>query len=289
MYPDHLVKEFNDYLKEVMADYGAVPGILKDAMFYCMQDGGKRIRPVFCMLTAISLNKNFKVVLPTACAIEFIHTYSLIHDDLPAIDDDDLRRGRPSCHKAFGEDMAILTGDALFAESFNLIAQRQNAPAEIKVAVIKEIASASGAMGMVAGQFVDVYYSGKKLSKDKLYYMHQNKTGKLIKASIRCGAMICGAKERQLEGLSRFAEKIGLVFQITDDILDVTSDSKKLGKTAGKDSLQDKNTFPKVWGLEQSRQIAGKNIEEAIASLQGLDLNTRPLQEIANFLLVRKV
>ncbi len=289
MYPDYLVKEFNEYLRKVMSKYNKVPGILKKAMFYCMRNGGKRLRPVLCMLTAISLNKDYKVVLPTACAIEFIHTYSLIHDDLPAIDNDDLRRGKPSCHKAYGEDIAILTGDALFAESFNIIATDQKGSAEDKIAVIKEIAAASGAMGMVAGQFIDVYYSGKKISKNQLDYMHQNKTGKLIRASIKCGAIISGADQNQIKSLSFFARNIGLVFQITDDILDITSNSKTLGKTAGKDSMQDKNTFPSIWGLEESKKIARQKVSQAIGMLKGSGLNTVPLEDIANFLLVRKV
>jgi len=289
MYPDYLVKEFNNYLKVVLSDYTKIPIVLRDAFFCCMQNGGKRLRPVLCMLTAISLNKDFRVVLPTACAIEFIHTYSLIHDDLPAIDNDDLRRGKPSCHKAYGEDIAILTGDALFAESFNIIIQRQIAPPEAKLEIIKEIALASGAMGMVAGQVVDVYYSGKKISKDKLSYMHHHKTGKLIRASVKCGAILSGASKDQINGLALFARDIGLVFQITDDILDITSDSKNLGKTAGKDSMQNKNTFPKIWGIEESKKIARQKVEDAINALSGLDLDTGPLEEIAKFLLVRKV
>ncbi|MGM0366201.1 MAG: polyprenyl synthetase family protein [Actinomycetota bacterium] len=288
MYPDFLVKEFNSYLDEVLATYNKVPGVLREAIFYCIKNGGKRLRPVLCMLSAISLKKDYRVVMPTACAIEFIHTYSLIHDDLPAIDNDDLRRGKPSCHKAFGEDMAILTGDALFAESFHLITRKQIAPAKIKLEVIGEIASASGAMGMVAGQFIDVYYSGKKISRDKLNYMHRNKTGKLITASVKCGAMLSGANQQQIDGLCSFATNIGLVFQITDDILDITSNSKCLGKSTGKDAAQDKNTFPKIWGMEESKKIARLKVKEAKDTIQGLGLDTKPLEEIANFILSRK-
>lgn len=289
MYPDYLVKQFNDYLKQIFDHYRKVPATLREAICYCAQNGGKRLRPVLCMLTALSLGKDVKTVLPTACALEFIHTYSLIHDDLPAIDNDDLRRGRPSCHKAFGEDIAILAGDALFAEAFHIICKHQAGSARAKLSVVQEVASASGALGMVAGQFVDVYYAGKEISKDTLDYMHQNKTGKLIKASVKSGAILSEATDKQIKGLCRFAANIGLVFQITDDILDITSNAQCLGKTAGKDSMQDKNTFPKIWGLSKSKEIARQKVEQAIGALEGIGLDSGPLEEIANFLLTRKV
>ncbi|GAH11959.1 unnamed protein product, partial [marine sediment metagenome] len=191
-----------------------------------VENSGKRFRPILCLLTAKSLGKDYRAVLPTACAIEFIHTYSLIHDDLPSIDNDDLRRGKPTCHKKFGEDIAVLAGDALFAEAFNIIIKYQIADDRTKIKILEEIADASGASGMAAGQIVDVYFTGKKISKKKLEYMHRNKTGKIITASVRCAAILCGVIDDYLKKFTEYSENLGLAFQITDDILDVTSDKR---------------------------------------------------------------
>ncbi len=288
MYPNYLVEKFNSYLYTTLKDYKNAPKVLRDAIYYCIKSGGKRFRPVLCMLTAITMNKNFREVFPTACAIEFIHSYSLIHDDLPSIDNDDLRRGKPTCHKVFGEDIAILTGDALFAEAFNIIIKYQDIDPDIKMEIISEIGEASGAKGMVAGQVIDVFYTGKKLSKKQLEIMHNNKTGKLISASIKCAALICRANPKTISKLVSFSKNIGLVFQITDDILDITSDEKILGKAVGKDKILNKNTFPKIWGLEKSKKIARKKVEEAIGMVEEMDINVKPLVDIAKFLIERK-
>ncbi len=288
MYPNYLVKKFNSYLYKILADYNELPKVLNKAINYSIRNGGKRFRPVLCMLTAISLDKDYKNVLPTACAIEFIHSYSLIHDDLPSIDNDDLRRGKPTSHKIFGEDIAILAGDALFAEAFNIIIKYQDVDCDTKLKVIKEIAEASGAKGMVSGQVIDVFYTGKDLSKKKLEIMDNNKTGKLITASIKCSALICKASEDKLKKLIEFSKNLGLVFQITDDILDITANEETLGKTVGKDEILNKNTFPKIWGLEESRKIAERKVKEAIKIISKLDINTKPLIDIAKFLIDRK-
>lgn len=288
LYPDFIVKLINERLDFYLQDYKAIPDILRKSIKYSIKNSGKRFRPVLCLLTANSLNCSYDKVLPTACAIEFIHTYSLIHDDLPSIDNDDLRRGKPTCHKIFGEDIAILTGDALFAEAFNIILKYQDAENIKKLEVLSEIGEASGALGMVAGQIVDVYFTGKEITKQKLIYMHNNKTGKLITASVRCGAIISGVSQDYLERFTKYSQNIGLAFQITDDILDIISSSDLIGKTAGKDLIQNKNTFPSMYGIEKSRKIAEEKVEQAIEIIKSMDIDYKWLIKIAKFLLLRK-
>ena len=288
LYPDFLVKIINDKIDHYLSGYGQSPQMLKKALVYSMQNGGKRFRPVLCALTAKSLGKSYEQVLPAACAIEFIHTYSLIHDDLPSIDNDDFRRGKPSCHKKFGEDIAILTGDALFAEAFNIILGYQESPADEKVRILYEIGLASGAEGMVAGQIIDVFYAGKKITRKMLEYMHCKKTGKLITASVRCGAILSQATEEYIELFTHFAENIGLAFQITDDLLDLESTLEKTGKTTGKDLMQNKNTFPSMYGIKSSRKIAEEKISAAIEIINRMDIEKEWLVKISRFLLQRK-
>ncbi|MBA7628545.1 Farnesyl diphosphate synthase [subsurface metagenome] len=275
LYPGFLIKEVNKSLGYYVKKYKESPDILKEAIKYSVENSGKRFRPILCLLTAKSLGKDYRAVLPTACAIEFIHTYSLIHDDLPSIDNDDLRRGKPTCHKKFGEDIAVLAGDALFAEAFNIIIKYQIADDRTKIKILEEIADASGASGMVAGQIVDVYFTGKKISKKKLEYMHRNKTGKIITASVRCAAILCGVIDDYLKKFTEYSENLGLAFQITDDILDVTSDKCV-------------NTFPNIWGISKSKEIARDKIDKAIAIIKSMDIDYKWLVNIANFLLVRK-
>ncbi len=275
LYPGFLIKEVNKSLGYYVKKYKESPDILKEAIKYSVENSGKRFRPILCLLTAKSLGKDYRAVLPTACAIEFIHTYSLIHDDLPSIDNDDLRRGKPTCHKKFGEDIAVLAGDALFAEAFNIIIKYQIADDRTKIKILEEIADASGASGMVAGQIVDVYFTGKKISKKKLEYMHRNKTGKIITASVRCAAILCGVIDDYLKKFTEYSENLGLAFQITDDILDVTSDKRV-------------NTFPNIWGISKSKEIARDKIDKAIAIIKSMDIDYKWLVNIANFLLVRK-
>lgn len=276
LYPEFLIKEVNNSLGYYVKKYKESPDILKEAIEYSIENSGKRFRPILCLLTAKSLGKDYRAVLPTACAIEFIHTYSLIHDDLPSIDNDDLRRGKPTCHKKFGEDIAILAGDALFAEAFNIIIKYQIADDRTKIKILEEIAGASGASGMAAGQIVDVYFTGKKISKKKLEYIHRNKTGKMITACVRCAAILCGVSSDYLKKFTEYSENLGLAFQITDDILDVTSDNRI-------------NTFPNIWGISKSKEIARDKIDKAIAIIKSMDIDYEWLVNIANFLLARKV
>ncbi len=289
LYPGFLLKEVNKRLGYYIKKYNECPSILQKSINYSIENGGKRFRPILCLLTAKSMGKDYRMVLPTACAIEFIHTYSLIHDDLPSMDNDDMRRGKLTCHKKFGEDIAILTGDALFAEAFSIIIKYQNSDYEKKVKVIGEITDATGACGMVAGQIIDVYFTGKKISSHRLEYMHTNKTGKLITASVRCAAVLCGAGMDVLKKLTEYSKNLGLAFQITDDILDITSNKRMAGKTVGKDVLQKKNTFPHIWGVSRSKKIAEEKIEKAIDVIKSMDIEYKWLVDIARFLLLRKV
>lgn len=288
LYPEALIKIVNDRINEYLEGYSDSPQILKEAIAYSMNNGGKRLRPILCLAVAKSLGKEYEHVLPVACAIEFIHTYSLIHDDLPAIDNDDFRRGMLTCHKKFGEDIAILAGDAIFAEAFNIILSRQDSPPDILVKILREIGFASGAHGMVAGQIVDVFFAGKKITKPLLIYMHTNKTGKLITAAVKSGAILSGAREDVVELLGQYSENIGLAFQITDDLLDMESTIEITGKTTGKDLKQKKNTFPSLFGIEKSKKIAKEKIIRAIQIVETMDIEKEWLIKIAEFILQRK-
>jgi geranylgeranyl diphosphate synthase, type II len=288
LYPESLIKIINDRINLYLKDYSDVPQILKKAIAYSMNNGGKRLRPVLCLAVAKSLGKDYELVLPVACAIEFIHTYSLIHDDLPAIDNDDYRRGVLPCHKKFGEDIAILAGDAIFAEAFNIVLSRQESTPEMLIEVLREIGFASGAHGMVAGQIVDVFFAGKKITKRLLEYMHTNKTGKLITAAVKSGAILSGAGNDYIGLFGQYAENIGLAFQITDDLLDLESTIEVTGKTSGKDILQNKNTFPSLFGIEKSKKIAKEKISRAIQIIESMDVEKEWLIKIAQFILQRK-
>jgi geranylgeranyl diphosphate synthase, type II len=288
LYPESLIKIINDRINEYLKGYSDTPQILKKAIAYSMNNGGKRLRPVLCLTVAKSLGKDCEIVLPVACAIEFIHTYSLIHDDLPAIDNDDFRRGVLTCHKKFGEDIAILAGDAIFAEAFNIILSRQESPPDVLVKVLSEISFASGAHGMVAGQIVDVFFAGKKIAKPLLEYMHINKTGKLITAAVKSGAILSGAGDDYIDLFRQYSENIGLAFQITDDLLDLESTIEITGKTSGKDILQKKNTFPSLFGIEKSKKIAKEKISRAIQIVESMDVDKEWLIKIAQFILQRK-
>jgi len=288
LYPYHLVGIIEKQLGKYLSDYRDIPGELSEPIKYCIINGGKRLRPVLCAATAIGFGCKPADIIPTACSVEFIHSYSLIHDDLPAIDDDDIRRGKPSCHKRFGEAAAILTGDALFAEAFNLILKYQICSPGKKLRVLSEIVDASGAAGMVAGQIVDISSASKKISKKKLEHMHINKTARLISASVVSSAILCGAKEGTIEGLRKYGMNIGLAFQITDDIIDIISSSSISGKTQGKDRIQSKNTYPFLWGLDKSRRIAEEKIDTALDAIKGLHMDSRLLEDIAKFILLRK-
>ena len=281
-------------LERFLPPEGEAPETLHKAMRYSVFAGGKRLRPVLVIAGAEAVGGAADDVMPTACAMELIHTYSLVHDDLPAMDNDDFRRGVPTNHKVFGEAMAILAGDALLTLAFRLVAENfAGRPARADTAralteVLADIAEAAGHGGMVGGQVADLEAEGKRASAGMLDYIHAHKTGALIRTSLRTGARICGAGETQLAALSTAGGNLGLAFQIVDDILDVTSSSAELGKTAGKDQTQQKATFPAVHGLDASRRRAKTLIEEAEAALAPLGPRAEPIRALGRFILERK-
>lgn len=265
------------------------PQVLHRAMRYSTLSGGKRLRPVLVIAGAEAVGGRAETVLPTACGIEMIHTFSLIHDDLPAIDNDTLRRGRPTCHVQFGEAVAILAGDALFATAFELIARNvETAPAERVVQVLHVIAEASGTRGMVGGQMVDIESEGKQVDAETLEYIHRHKTAALIRASVVSGAMLAGAEQWQVDALSRYGELTGLAFQIADDLLNVTGDPCKTGKAVGTDAERGKATYPALFGIEASRERAYQLVQEAVEALQPFGEKAQPLRAIAYLVVERE-
>src|SRR5207248_8948712 len=275
-------------LERLMPAASAQPASIHTAMRYSVFAGGKRIRPILCLETSRIFAS---VVLPTlhpACAIELIHTYSLIHDDLPALDNDDLRRGKPTCHKKFGEAIAILAGDALLTLAFETLGKAP-VDAELRAAMVLEVAASAGTVnGMVGGQVADLEAEGKNVGPEMLEYIHKAKTAALIRASITVGAICAGAAENDVARLRHFGETIGWAFQVTDDILDVEESSTALGKTAGKDIAQQKATYPAVFGLERSHEIATELSSNAIADLAPYGERATRLREIAEFLVHRR-
>src|SRR5438309_707193 len=275
-------------LERLLPAETAPPSSIHTAMRYSVFAGGKRIRPILCLETSRIFAS---VVLPTlhpACAIELIHTYSLIHDDLPALDNDDLRRGKPTCHKKFGEATAILAGDALLTLAFATLAEAQVEPAR-RVAVIREVAAAAGTVdGMVGGQVADLEAQGKDIAPEMLEYIHRSKTAALIRASVVAGALCGGAAEADVAQLGRFGGNIGWAFQVVDDILDVEESSAALGKTAGKDQAQRKATYPALYGLEKSHQMARELAARAKAALDTFVARAANLRELGEFLVLRR-
>jgi farnesyl diphosphate synthase len=266
------------------------PGDLHQAMRYAVLGGGKRIRPVLVYLSGAAVGAAPETLDGPACAVEFIHAYSLIHDDLPAMDDDDLRHGQPTCHKAFGEALAILAGDALQALAFQVLGQDTAMVADpaIRLRMLGVLAQAAGSRGMVGGQAIDLAAVGRELTLAELENMHIHKTGALIRASVLLGALSQPAVEPAvLERLDRYAKCIGLAFQIRDDILDVIGDAATLGKTAGADRALNKPTYPALLGLEGAREHARVLHEEALASLQPLGTEAEPLRQIAAYIVER--
>jgi geranylgeranyl diphosphate synthase type II len=266
------------------------PATLHKAMRYSVFAGGKRLRPVFVMAGAEAVGGRMDEVMETACAVEMIHTYSLIHDDLPAMDNDDFRRGVPTNHKVFGEAIAILAGDALLTLAFRLLADNFAAGSDAHALrnVLMEIADAAGSAGMVGGQVADIESEGKRVGAETVDYIHTHKTAALIRASIRAGAMLAGATPSQLVALGVAGGNLGLAFQIMDDILDVTATSEELGKTAGKDQAQQKATYPAVHGLEVSRIHAKALVGEAHAALQSFGPRAEALRALGTFIVERK-
>jgi geranylgeranyl diphosphate synthase type II len=277
-------------LDRVLPAESAPPSTLHRAMRYSVLAGGKRLRPTLVIAGAEAVGGRADAALPTACALELIHTYSLIHDDLPAMDDDDYRRGRLTSHKVFGEAMAILAGDALLTLAFRLIADNGGQPGDPRrlCQVVAEVAEAAGATGMVGGQVVDVESEGKPVGAETLEYIHRHKTAALIRVSVRAGAVLAGGTDDAVRELTGAGGELGLAFQIVDDILDVEGDSVELGKTVGSDQRKQKATYPSVHGIEASRRQARALIDAAKRRLAKVGPAAAPLSALADFIVERR-
>jgi geranylgeranyl diphosphate synthase type II len=263
------------------------PGLLAEAMGYALMAGGKRVRSILCIASYEAAGGKYDIILPVASSLELIHTYSLIHDDLPAMDDDDFRRNQPTVHKVYGEAAAILAGDALLTDAFNIISGVETSPRKL-LSIVSELSCASGPEGMVGGQTMDIIFEGKKARKKDLYYIHTHKTGTLIRASVRIGAILAGASPSRLNALTEYGEKVGYAFQVIDDILNVTGTKEELGKSTGTDDARGKNTYPSIYGLNKSRQIAENLVNDSLNALKGLNNKAEPLAEIAKYIMARR-
>lgn len=268
-------------LEACLSTWEDVPTRLDEAIRYSLFAGGKRLRPALALCTAEIVSGDDSPALPAACALEMIHTYSLIHDDLPSMDDDDLRRGKPSCHKVYGEALAILAGDALLTMAFDALADTG------RPEIFREVAQAAGAGGMVAGQALDLESEGQRIEAAELQTIHKLKTGALIRASVRTGAMLADANTESLAQLTAYAEHIGLAFQIADDVLDVVGQESATGKPVGSDEAKKKATYPGLMGLEAARAFAAKEIDAAISALDSFGDEAGPLRELARFVIER--
>lgn len=264
-----------------------------EAARYSLFAGGKRLRPILCLAAADVAGGSPEAVMPAACALEMVHTYSLIHDDLPAMDNDDFRRGRPTNHRVYGEAVAILAGDLLLTEAFGLLAsphgQDETAvPAERRLQAVAILARASGAQGMIGGQVIDLESETRDVDLATVEYMHIRKTGALICASLEMGAVLSGAPSDVTEALGRYGRHLGLAFQITDDLLDVEGDPEIMGKSAGSDAAKNKKTYPALLGVARTKELAREHVERAVDTLERFDRKADPLRAIARYLLVRK-
>lgn len=275
-------------LDRLMPGENAQPPSIHRAMRYSVQAGGKRVRPILCLESARIFAADVTAILPIACALEFIHTYSLIHDDLPALDNDDLRRGKPTCHKKFGEATAILAGDALLTLAFETLANAPIDPAR-RVAILSHVGASAGTVsGMVGGQVADLEAEGRAIQPSELEYIHRSKTAALIRASVVSGAIGGGANAEDVARLKRFGETIGWAFQVVDDILDVEESSAALGKTAGKDAAQQKATYPSLYGLEKSREFAKELEGRAMEEIKPYGARAARLRELAELIVHRR-
>lgn len=285
-------KQLESYADQVEAFLEQLPwekGLLEESMRYSLIAGGKRIRPIVAIAAAKATGGQVESILPAACALELIHTYSLIHDDLPAMDNDDYRRGRLSNHKVFGEGNAILAGDGLLTYAFELLAQPvTGVAAERQLRVIQEVAQAAGPEGMVAGQVADLEAEGKNLTLPEIEHIHRRKTGAMLVVSARLGAILAGGTEEKIQALTRYAQAIGLAFQIKDDLLDLEGDSETLGKPAHSDLRQQKSTYPSLLGLEGARAELKARTSEAHAALETLADRATFLHELADYIAKRK-
>jgi geranylgeranyl diphosphate synthase type II len=281
-------KEVDHALGHFLPKAATKPATIHKAMRYSLFAGGKRLRPILCLAAAEACGGLAKDALPLACAVECIHTYSLIHDDLPSMDNDDFRRGRPTCHKVFGEGIAVLTGDALLTIAFEIAAQARAWPRYEPRTIFREISVAAGSTKLIAGQVADLEGEGRAIQRAQLRYIHENKTAALLTTAVRLGGMSANATPKQLKALTDFGYALGLAFQVIDDILDVTQTTEKLGKSAGKDAAAQKATYPAVLGLEKSRAEATRLTGQAHEALDSLGKNGGTLRAIAGYLLKRE-
>jgi geranylgeranyl diphosphate synthase type II len=285
-------KEYIDScLQKYLAGADTYPAVIHEAMRYAIFNGGKRLRPIMVLEGARLAGGKEENAVPIACALEMIHAYSLVHDDLPAMDNDDLRRGKPTCHIVFGEANAILTGDALLTEAFAVMTEAAQLPGvklENLVRVIREMANAAGSQGMVGGQVVDLESEGKSIDFETLKVLHSLKTGKLFQVALRSGAIISDMNQAGLEAVDEYARNFGLAFQITDDILDVSGNQELIGKPTGSDAKNGKTTYTSLFGLDKSRELAGQCVEACITSLQSFGNEADFLRQLACFTLERR-
>jgi geranylgeranyl diphosphate synthase type II len=275
-------------LKKYLPSAKTPPSTLHTAMRYSMFAGGKRLRPILCLEAATALGAEDDEAMPLACALEMIHTYSLIHDDLPAMDNDDFRRGRPTCHKVYGDAIAILAGDALLTLAFETIAHARTWPRYNHADLLRELAVAAGSRQLIAGQVADIENEGKPINARQLQSIHERKTGALFTTSLRLGAMAANATPRQLKAITNFGRALGLAFQIIDDILDCVQTSEKLGKSAGKDVAAQKATYPALLGIDGAKKAAAKWTARAMESLKPLGKNSARLLALADYMLHRE-
>jgi geranylgeranyl diphosphate synthase type II len=285
-FPLDLGDEVERYLERLAFDGDAATSGLQDAMRYSLLAGGKRIRPVLALATADAVGRPVREVLPLAAALELVHTYSLIHDDLPAMDDDELRRGRPTCHVAYGEGVAILAGDGLFAEALKLLLEHQDGDPARVLAAARELVAAAGVAGMVGGQYLDVTGEGGA-DGDSLRRLHTLKTGRLIGASVECVLLLSGLTAAETVPYRDFARELGVLFQIVDDILDVAGDERATGKPRGSDERHGKATYVSVFGLERARELTQESHARARAALAGAGGETAKLGQVADYILTR--
>lgn len=283
-------KIVEEALQRYLSDEDGVPHDLHNAMHYSVFAGGKRIRPILCLAALEACGGDMAPAMPVACALELIHTYSLIHDDLPAMDNDDFRRGKPTSHKVFGEALAILAGDALLTEAFVLLsrAEKVRLAAEKRLAVIQEIASAAGAAGMVGGQALDVRTGKISPDFEGLQCIHRLKTGALIAVAVKAGAILAGANDDKIQSLNVYGSHLGIAFQIADDILNVEGDSRLMGKQTGSDVASGKVTYPTLLGLENAKTKLVEHVESAVAAIETFDSRALPLRVIARYIMERK-
>ena len=286
-YLDARSAEVNAALDRFLPKEKTKPATIHRAMRYSIFAGGKRMRPALTLAAAEACGGNVADALPLACAVECIHTYSLIHDDLPAMDNDDFRRGKPTNHKVFGEGIAVLAGDALLTQAFEIVAQARGWKRYSHQTLVLELARASGSLQLIAGQVADLEGEGKKISAPELKYIHERKTSALLCCSTRLGGMSANCSAAQLQALTDFGYNVGLAFQIIDDILDITQTSEQLGKTAGKDTKAQKATYPSIVGLEKSRGIAKKLTNNAFSALKIFKGRAEALESLATYLLQR--